>query len=216
MRHDDPGRSAAGGPELDSPVVELPVAGQPPTERADAARNRRRVLDAANRLMAVRGPEAVTMDDLAAASGVGKGTLYRRFGDRQGLLLAMLNDAERELQDELLRGEPPLGPGAPPKERMLAFLAALVELLEQRGEIVRASETSSPGARIAGGAYSAWHYHLAGLLAELRTRDDPPALAHILLAPLAAESWTSLRGEIDRERLSRALAATWSRAVTPR
>jgi AcrR family transcriptional regulator len=193
------------------------VIGQPSGERADAARNRLRVLQAANRLMAARGPDAVTMDDLAVTAGVGKGTLYRRFGDRHGLLLAMLDDAERELQHALLRGEPPLGPGAPPQERMLAFLAALVELLEQRGEIIRASEQSAPGGRISGGAYGAWHQHLTGLLTELRPGEDPEALGHILLAPLAAETWTGLRqaGAIQRDQLSRALEQTWSAAALP-
>ena len=207
----DPDPPTPSANEPDSVPVELPIAGQPPTERADAARNRRRVLAAANRLMAARGPEAVTMDELAAASGVGKGTLYRRFGDRRGLLLALLDDSERELQEALLRGEPPLGPGAPPAERMLAFLAALVELLEQRGEIIRASEKSAPGARLAGGAYRAWHAHLTQLLAELRPDDDAEALAHLLLAPLAAESWISLRHDaaLERERLTRALEQLW-------
>ena len=46
----------------------------PPHERGDAARNRALLLDAARRLIAVRGPDMVTMDEIAAAAGVGKGT----------------------------------------------------------------------------------------------------------------------------------------------
>lgn len=202
---------AASGVVETGPPVALPVLGQPHTQRADAVRNRGRVLEAAARLFAANGPEAVAMDDVAEAAGVGKGTVYRRFGDRQGLLLALLDDAERELQDSLLSGEPPLGPGAPPKERLHAFLGALVELLEQRGEIIRASEMSAPGARVRGGAYSAWHQHVALLLAELRADADAAALAHVLLAPLAAESWTGLRRSagLERERLVGALEHVW-------
>lgn len=193
----------------------LQVLGQPPTERADALRNRGRVLQAAARLFAENGPEAVAMDDVAEAAGVGKGTLYRRFGDRQGLLLALLDDAERELQDSLLSGEPPLGPGAPPEERLRAFLRALIELLEKRGEIIRASETSTPGARVRGGAYGAWHHHVVLLLAKLRPDADAAALAHVLLAPLAAESWTGLRRSagLERDRLVDALEHVWLAAT---
>src|SRR6476660_4712317 len=113
------------------------------TERADAARNRARILEAAGRLFAERGVEAVTMDEIAAAAGVGKGTLFRRFGDRAGLALALLEDAERDLQGLILRGPPPLGPGAPPGERLDAFLAALLDLLEEHTELIVCSETAS-------------------------------------------------------------------------
>lgn len=194
---------------------DLPVVGQPRRERADAVRNRRRVLEAAAALMAERGPEAVAMDDVAALAGVGKGTLYRRFGDRQGLLLALLDDAERDLQDRLLAGPPPLGPGAAARLRLIPFLHALAALLEQRGEILRASETSAPGARLGGGAYGAWHQHLALLLAELCPDLDAGAHAHLLLAPLAAETWTSLRaGGMSRDRLTGALERLWLAGVS--
>src|SRR3954454_3811127 len=70
-------------------LVERDLLGtaQPP-ERADAARNRRKVLAAAEELFAARGVAAISMDDVAAAAGVGKGTLYRRFGDKSGLASA--------------------------------------------------------------------------------------------------------------------------------
>jgi AcrR family transcriptional regulator len=195
---------------------QLPLAGHPATERADAARNRRAALAAASALMAERGPEGVTMDQVAAAAGVGKGTLYRRFGDRHGLLLALLDDAERDLQEAILRGPSPLGPGAPADERLIAFLHALVDLLEQRGEVIRASETSSPGARVRGGAYGAWHRHLEVLLGELHADPDVGTLAHVLLAPLSAEQWTSLRAAgVDRADLAGAVERAW-RAVAVR
>ena len=87
---------------------ELPLEGRPARpERADAARNRRRVLDAARRLFDAHGVSAVTMGDVAREAGVAKGTVFHRFGDRQGLAQALVDDAERALQDELLRGPPP-------------------------------------------------------------------------------------------------------------
>src|SRR4051794_21084817 len=89
----------------------------PPKERADAARNRVKVLDAAARLFAEQGVDAVSMDAIATEAGVGKGTLFRRFGDKAGLAVALLDERERVLQEAILRGPAPLGPGAAGPER---------------------------------------------------------------------------------------------------
>jgi AcrR family transcriptional regulator len=99
----------------------LPVTEQAPQERGDAARNRALLLDAARRLIAERGADAVSMDDVASAAGVGKGTLFRRFGSRAGLMIVLLDEDEKAAQQAFLFGPPPLGPGAPPLERLLAY-----------------------------------------------------------------------------------------------
>lgn len=99
----------------------LPVTDAAPSERGDAARNRALLLDAARRLIAERGADAVSMDDVAAAAGVGKGTLFRRFGSRAGLMVVLLDEDEKAAQQAFLFGPPPLGPGAPPLERLLAY-----------------------------------------------------------------------------------------------
>ena len=198
----------------------LPLLDAPRPERADAARNRRRVLDAAAALFGEHGVDGISMDAVARAAGVGKGTLFRRFGDRQGLLVALLDAAERRLQDDLLHGPPPLGPGAPAGARLLAFLEAYVALLEARGDIVRASERSSPGARLRTAAYTGWHLHVTVLLRELRPDADAAALAHVLLAPLAADTWLALRreGGLSRAALTALVAEQWANAAraTPR
>ena len=93
----------------------------PPHERGDAARNRALLVDAARRLIAARGPDTVTMDEIAAAAGVGKGTLFRRFGSRAGLMIVLLDEDEQAEQQAFLFGPAPLGPSAPPLERLLAY-----------------------------------------------------------------------------------------------
>src|SRR5918995_7523710 len=123
-------------------------------ERADAARNRARVLAAADGLFASRGADHVTMEDIARAAGVGRATLYRRYPDRASIAVALLDEHERDLQERLLRGPPPLGPGAPPAERLAAFYRALVELLEHHGHLALAAETGERRYRT--GAYRAW------------------------------------------------------------
>src|SRR5215217_7933273 len=112
------------------------AGGAPRRERADAARNRERVLAAARRLFADRGVRAVTMSDVAREAGVAKGTVFHRFGDRAGLALALVDEQERTLQERILRGSPPLGPGAPSRERLLAFLAALAALTVENRELL--------------------------------------------------------------------------------
>ena len=171
-----------------------PLAGARP-ERADAARNRARILDAARSLFAERGVREVSLEEVARAAGVGKATLFRRFGDRGGLFLALLDEHERELQDAILRGAPPLGPGAPARERLLAFLDALLRLSLEHRELLLASETSRPGARLQTGAYAFWHRHVSWLLGELRAAGDPDLLAHVLLAAFDAELLTALQDQ---------------------
>lgn len=171
---------------------------RPPKERADAARNRVAVLEAAARLFAEHGVTAVSMDQIAAAAGVGKGTLFRRFGDKAGLAVALLDTRERVLQEAILYGPPPLGPGASSAERLTAFLDAYLDYLLEHLDLVRISETAAPGARYRIGAYRFWHRHVAILLDGL---PDPDHAAHVLLAALAAEHIAALLPELGEPRI---------------
>jgi AcrR family transcriptional regulator len=173
---------------------DAPLAGAR-AERADAARNRARILEAARSLFAERGVGEVTLEEVARAAGVGKATLFRRFGDRGALFLALLDEHERELQDAVLRGEAPLGPGAPARERLRAFLDALLHLSLEHRDLLLASETARPGARLQTGAYAFWHRHVSWLLGELQPKADPDLLAHLLLATFDAELLTALEDQ---------------------
>jgi AcrR family transcriptional regulator len=170
----------------------LPVAGAPPPRRADAARNRQKLLAAARRLFDQRGVGNVTIDEIAREAGVGKGTVFHRFGDRAGLVMALVDDDERELQEQILRGPPPLGPGAPPAQRLAALLDALLDLLGRYGDLLLNSETSRAGARYDAGAYAAWHRHATMLIADAKPGSDAALLAHLVLAPLSAEHFDHL------------------------
>lgn len=152
-----------------------------PPERADAAANRKRILAASERLFAERGPD-ITMSDLAAAAGVGRGTLYRRYSDVRAVATALLDVHERELQQALLTGPPPLGPDAAPRERLCAFYAAMADLLEQHLPLVLGAERG--GARFRTGAYGFWRTFVTSLL---RDTGGDEALGDPLLAPLAPE-----------------------------
>jgi AcrR family transcriptional regulator len=175
----------------------------PPRERADAARNRGAVLEAAARLFAEHGVAAVSMDQVAAAAGVGKGTVFRRFGDKSGLASALLDARERALQEAILHGPPPLGPGADPPQRLAAFAGAYLEYLLEHLDLVRMSETAAPGARYRIGAYQFWHQHATILLAGT---PDPGYAAHALLAALAAEHVAAVLPGLGEKRLREGIA----------
>jgi AcrR family transcriptional regulator len=175
--------------------AQLPVLGQPPPERADAARNRRALLSAAHAIIAESGIDELTMDRLAAAAGVGVGTVYRRFGDIGGLAFALLDDDEREFQRAYLSGPPPLGPGAPATARIRAFLHGMVDRMETAGELHSLAESRSRSARYSSGAYRTARTHLLTLLREVR-QHDPAYRADALLALVGANLVLHQRREL--------------------
>ena len=149
---------------IELPVIELPVLGEESGERADAARNRARILCTAERLFAERGASCVSMDEIAEQAGVGKGTLFRRFGSRAALALAVLSDRESAFQEALIRGEPPLGPGASPAERLIAFGHGRIDLLAEHAEVLAAAEVGP--ARLYSPPYAFYRLHVTLLLRE--------------------------------------------------
>jgi AcrR family transcriptional regulator len=160
----------------------LPILGEPPRERSDAARNRDAVLCAAQRLVATCGVDAVTMDAVAEAAGVGKGTVFRRFGSRAGLMARLLDESEAAWQALVLSGPPPLGPGAPPRERLLAFGRSRLTSNLERSELLIAASGAATTRSYA--AYSFTATHVRYLLGELGVSGDIALLATALLAPL--------------------------------
>jgi AcrR family transcriptional regulator len=118
------------------PVLTL---GTPRPERADAARNRLRLLATARAMLAECGPDQLTMDALAERSGLGKGTVFRRFGARSGIFQALLDDSERTFQERVLSGPPPLGPGATPEDRLVAYGESRIGFLAENQDVARAA-----------------------------------------------------------------------------
>jgi AcrR family transcriptional regulator len=99
----------------------MTTAGRP--LRADAQRNRQRLLQAAHELFAERGL-SVTLDDIAHRAGVGVGTAYRRFGSRDELVTALFEERMQEilsLADQALEIEDPW-------EALVTFLTRMAEL----------------------------------------------------------------------------------------
>ncbi|WP_181448591.1 TetR/AcrR family transcriptional regulator [Nonomuraea aridisoli] len=180
-------------------------------ERADAARNRRAILRAAEELLRRHPPEQVSVERVAAAAGVGKGTVFHRFGSRTGLMRALMSERARELEEAVTQGPPPLGPGAAPSERLVAFLEAVAELAARNGNLMAAHEhavltSKSEQPREANPIYVFWHRHASGLIAEARPDADAELIAHMLLGTLHMEPVASLLRAGGHERLAASFA----------
>jgi AcrR family transcriptional regulator len=184
--------------------------------RADASRNRAKILAATARLFAEHGVNGVTMDQIATEAGVGKGTLFRRFGDKAGLGVALLGDRERELSEAIESGPPPLGPGAVAGDRLRAFLVAYVRFVDANLDLVHMSETASPGARYRVGGYERWQRHVRSLIEQARPDLDAECTAHLLLAGLAADLRLAIRAECPTEHAATVLGAVADLILTGR
>jgi AcrR family transcriptional regulator len=104
-------------------------------------RNRAAILEAAGSLFdEATDATAVTMDHVAAAAGVGKGTVFRRFGDQAGLLRAVFDARIAALVEKIESGPAPLGPSTPPRERIPAALVATVEFKVENRQLTRLLE----------------------------------------------------------------------------
>jgi AcrR family transcriptional regulator len=177
-------------------------------ERSDAARNRARVLEAAARLFAAEGVDAVSMEEVARAAGVGKGTLYRRYADKGELSAALIDADARALQAEVLAGLPSAGEHASPRERVEHLLGLLCSFIDRHASLVavarrRADGLETPGYEWMRQALRAWLLQ-AQAAGELRDDADVEYLADALLAPLTPDIWLHqrlLRG-MSAERLA--------------
>jgi AcrR family transcriptional regulator len=158
--------------------------GPPHAERADAVRNRRHLLVTAREMLAEQGADKLTMDGLAERAGLGKGTVFRRFGTRAGIFQALLDDDERDFQRQVLAGPAPLGPGAAPLDRLIAYGLARIDFLIGHREIARAALDARE--RVPAGSQTPMsREHVRFLLGEMRLGDaDLDVLATQLTAAL--------------------------------
>ena len=166
---------------------QLPMAAVPPRVRRDAAANSDRILAAARDVIRCEGIESLTMDHLATRACVGKGTIFRAFGNRSGLFAALTDESERAFQQEFLSGPPPLGPGAPPLERLLAYGEGRLRLLALHGPLMREmSRDVTDKFDVPARLISATHVRI--LLRECGIRDGLDVAVEALLGPLDADA----------------------------
>lgn len=95
--------------------------------RADAQRNRERILEMAKQEFTRVGANA-SLEDIAKKSGVGPGTLYRHFPTREDLLVAVY----RSEMQRLAAAERTLGDSMSPVEALRAWLLLFVDAVETK------------------------------------------------------------------------------------
>jgi AcrR family transcriptional regulator len=185
------------------------------SERADAVRNRRAILAATEDLLASHRPQDISMEQVAAAAGVAKGTIFHRFGNRMGLMSALMVERAQALEEAVTTGPPPLGPGAPDRERLLAFLDAIAAVVSRNksllAELAYSAATEPPANEKAAHdrddhpVYRFWHGHISSLIAAQRPEADAEMIAHIMLGALHSEPILAQLAAEGPERLTAAL-----------
>jgi AcrR family transcriptional regulator len=177
--------------------------------RKDATRNRAAVLAAADTLFACcESPEDVTMADIAAAAGVGKGTLFRAFGDRMGLIRALHEARLEPIRNAVEAGPPPLGPATPPLQRVPALLDAVLCFKFDNRHLALALEGAGSGSPYQAEHYEQWHTLLRAMLERIPGLTDSGFTAHALLAATRADLVERLAGQerVPREEMRAQLA----------
>ncbi|MEU6353585.1 TetR/AcrR family transcriptional regulator [Streptomyces sp. NPDC047072] len=124
-----------------------PVA-QARAPRADAVRNRKKILTAAGEQIAVHGPEA-GMDEIAAAAGVAVGTLYRHFPTKTDLVAAVVAEYVTRVADDAEATYARVDAGARALDELTAFLGRVVEASVTDRAVKAAAQTlgAEPGDR---------------------------------------------------------------------
>ena len=134
------GRAAAAA----GVVPPLGFGGAPAAERRDAAESRRRVLGVARGLFSERGVDAVSMQEVGRAAGVGQGTLYRRYPHKGALCMALLWESVGGLHERAVARE---GAGDPALEQLVGLLEDLALFNEENAPLLGAIRDSAGGER---------------------------------------------------------------------
>jgi AcrR family transcriptional regulator len=172
--------------------------------RADARRNYEQLLDAARELVAERGPQ-VPLEDVARAAGVGIGTLYRRFPDREALLRAVVLDAlqrTREAAEEAATSDDPFEGLAAYLRRALelrvsAVMPQVLDVLDpDDGELTKARDASAEAVSALVDAA-----HKSGDLPEDVTFLDVGMMLVRIARPLPGPMAPDLKDELARRHL---------------
>lgn len=143
------------------------------------------MLTAADALFATaQAPDTVSTDAIATAAGVGKGTLFRAFGSRDGLLDALWERNLTDLRAQVEAGEAAFDPEAPARDRIIALLDGILACKLRNWHLIRARETNSAGIR-----RSAHYRWMHGVLRDLIEKVTPAIanagyVAHVLLGAI--------------------------------
>ncbi len=164
---------------MDNSNLLLPDDSRP--TRADAVKNREKLLETAAALFDSEGVEAVSMTQIAQSAGVGKGTLYRHFSDKNEICQALLDADQRDLQDRTLsysRANPD------PCEALRWFVGEVARFVDRNDDLLYAGAEAGSVSLIAYPAHQWWRQTIRGLLIRMNVAGDVDYMADTLYAML--------------------------------
>jgi polyketide synthase 12 len=160
------------------------------------------------------------MDGLAERACLGKGTVFRHFGTRAGIFRALLDADERRFQEQVLSGPPPLGPGAEPIDRLIAYGRARIAYLLDHHVIARAALDRNQPAPVGDPSVTQLHIrvllqqgapmpNIAGIAIQLTAALEGPLLLYLSrpdtdedepaeIYALLADAWQTLVERLTR------------------
>jgi AcrR family transcriptional regulator len=125
------------------------------------------------------------MDDIAAAAGVGKGTLFRRFGDRAGLIGAVIASRLEPLQQAVREAQD--AAESSPRQRVMDLLDASLSFKIENRHLMSAAEDAGLSSPYEAEHYGWWHETLRVGLDQVPGVHDADFTAHALLAAIRAD-----------------------------
>ena len=173
-------------------------------ERADAAANRQHILSAARHLLEKRGVEQVTMDEIAHAARVGKGTLYRRYPDKAALVLALMDACFLDFERETLADLEASSGNTSAIDQLHTFLDRLIAWTEEHTQWLGVIADQSSGARRGSGRCGPIYRWLHGVVDYLLRQavaagqarvDDTVYAADVILSAVDVDLYVFQRGE---------------------
>jgi len=162
-------------------------------ERKDAAENRQRILQEAQRLFDQYGAAQVSMNQIAAAAGVGPGTLYRRYANKSELCYDLMKDDLAGLYAEIdhyLDQHRDVSPS----QRLRHVIARFIDFRERKLHLFAGLE-EPPQAHSANSRFNALHDCFVALFDEMNPTADSASVfkADLLLSALNGDSYSFQR-----------------------
>jgi len=177
--------------------------------RADAARNRKRLLQSAQRLFAEQGIVDVTMSAIAKDAGVGKGTLYRHFEDKAALCHALLDEDMRIFQQETLIA---MQSTTDPEKALRWFLGEATEYVVNHSDLLLEVANQGGIEMLTHPAHIWWRQTILGLLERIAPDSpscDLPYMADSFYVMLDVQTIRFQRSSLgyDLERIKAGMAS---------
>ena len=136
-------------------------------ERRDAAENRQRILTVTQQLFAEQGIENVTMSQIAKAAGIGQGTLYRRYGNKGELCIALLKSNFPQLRERIDRHLAEIATSMSKLEQLNSFLEQLIAAIEDKFPLLSAIGDAAIGPQRGMQFHNPWYEWTHGTISKL-------------------------------------------------